>query len=122
MKLIKHIELKKDIISKLLSFFPIKTFKSQSHLFYEGQIPIVGYLVIDGAIKITKNNKQQKILKPGSLFGLSELIHKKPSKISAEVLPETSLCFLDKSTILEIAGQADNDITSLLKQIFDGDK
>ena len=91
-----------------------KKYSVQSPLFYEGQIPIVAYLIIDGGIQLIKNKKIKKTLKPGSLIGLSELMTNSPSKLSALVQPESTLCFLDKSTIKEIILE---DCTTLA-QIF----
>ena len=118
MKHQKHIELSPNLIEELLELFPMKKFKSHSFLFYEGQIPISGYLVIDGSIQISKNKKNKKVLSNGAVIGLSELLKKVPSSISAEVFPNTHLCFLDNSTLQEIiAGQ--KKLSDELKEIFE---
>lgn len=119
MKSLKHIELSRDLIDKIVAHFPTKVYKSQAHLFYEGQIPIAGYLVIDGSIQISKKKKFKKMLQKGSLIGVSELINKAPSTISAEVFPNTLLCFLDRTTLLEIYTKADKELSSLLKNILE---
>ncbi len=117
MKFLKHIELSRELIDKITAYFPTKVYKSHSHLFYEGQIPISGYLVLDGSIQISKKKKFKKMLQSGSLIGVAELMNKIPSPISAEVFPNTQVCFLDKSTLIEIYQKADSDIVNLLKQI-----
>ncbi len=117
MKFLKHIELSRDLIDKITSHFPTKVYKSHAHLFYEGQIPISGYLVLDGSVQISKKKKFKKMLQSGSLIGLAELMNKLPSPISAEVFPNTLVCFLDKSTLIEIYQKADADFVALLKQI-----
>ena len=61
MKNIKFIELDSDLLEKIHQYFPSKTYKTQSHLFYEGQIPISGYLILDGFIKITKKKKINEV-------------------------------------------------------------
>ncbi|AUN97755.1 cyclic nucleotide-binding domain-containing protein [Bacteriovorax stolpii] len=119
MKFLKHIELSRDLIEKITAYFPTKVYKSHSHLFYEGQIPISGYLVLDGSIQISKKKKFKKMLQSGSLIGVAELMNKVPSPISAEVFPNTQVCFLDKSTLIEIYQKADSDIVNLLKQIVE---
>lgn len=110
-----HIELSSDNIEKITAHFPSKIYKSNSTLFYEGQIPISGYLVVIGSIQISKKKKFKKMLSSGSLVGFTELLNKTPSQISAEVFPNTQICFLDKSTILEVCKVVDNELSNLLQ-------
>lgn len=107
------------MIEKITTHFPTKIYKSHSHLFYEGQIPISGYLVLDGSIQISKKKKFKKMLQSGSLIGVAELMNKIPSPISAEVFPNTVVCFLDKSTLIEIYSKADSEILTVLKTIVE---
>lgn len=118
MKNIKHIELSRELLEKIVSYFPTKKYKAQSHLFYEGQIPISGYLIIDGSIQISKKKKFKKLLTSGSVVGIDELLSKKPVDISAEVFPNTELCFLDKSTLLELLKMENLDFSKYLKNVF----
>ncbi len=119
MKSLKHIELSRELVEKIIAHFPTKVYKSQAHLFYEGQIPISGYLIIDGSIQISKKKKFKKMLQKGSLIGVSELMNKAPSAISAEVFPNTQLCFLDRTTLLEVYNKADKELSGLLQNIFE---
>lgn len=119
MKFLKHIELSRELIEKITSQFPTKTYKSHSHLFYEGQIPISGYLVLDGSVQISKKKKFKKMLQGGALIGVSELMNKIPSSISAEVFPNTLVCFLDRSTLHEIYQKADTEMLVLLKNLIE---
>jgi CRP-like cAMP-binding protein len=119
MKLHIHTEVNSDLIKKIANYFPSKKYKSQSPLFYEGQIPISGYLILDGSIKIKKKNKI-KIIETGALIGIFELMNKTPSLISAEVLPNSNICFLDKTTLLEFFNNPENDISSLIIKLCQG--
>lgn len=120
MKVLKHIELSRDLIKKITAYFPTKVYKSHAHLFYEGQIPISGYLVIDGSVQVSKKKKFKKMLQGGTLIGLSDLMNKTPSPISAEVFPNTEVCFLDRSTLMEFYNKAsDADVVAILKTIFE---
>ena len=116
MKFLKHIELNRDLIKKLKAHFAIKVYKTHSYLFYEGHIPISGYLILDGSIQISKKNKVKKIFQKGTLVGMTELLNKIPSTITVEVFPNTKICFLDKTTLLELKEDIDNDLTILLNQ------
>jgi len=113
-----HIDLDPQLLEEILGIFPSKKFKTQSFLYYEGQIPISGYLIIDGSVQISKNKKHKKVLSNGSVIGLSELLSKIPSTISAEVFPNTQLCFIDKSTLQEIK-LGDKKLSDKLKEVFE---
>jgi CRP-like cAMP-binding protein len=103
MKWIKHIHLSETLIDKLKkTSSTIKTFSLKSHLYYEGQTPIVAYLILKGSIQLSRNKKICNTLRPGTLLGIEEVIEKKSSDVSAEVLGNSTLCFLDRSTLLEI--------------------
>jgi CRP-like cAMP-binding protein len=103
-------------ITEIKKISTSKKFTINSPLFYEGQIPVVAYLVLNGCIQMLKNNKIKKILKPGSLIGLNELMTNSPSSLSAEVKAESTLCFLDKSTILEIIEEESSLLAVLFKK------
>lgn len=105
----EHIQIQQETIDELLTRFPVRTFKTHSHLFYEGQVPISGYLIISGNIQISKKRKSKKILNKGTLIGINELLNKNPIGISAEVFPNSEICFLDRSTIIEVLEQVGKD-------------
>lgn len=119
MKSLKHIELSSDLVQKITSYFPSKKFKSQSHLFYEGQIPISGYLIIDGSIQVSHKKKFKKMLNAGYLIGVAELLSKKPIQLSAEAFPNTEICFLDKTTLLQIFSDPKNELIEIFKQLYE---
>lgn len=116
MNKINSIRLEPDMIDELRTFSPLKKFITSSPLFYAGQIPIVAYLLIDGSITLHKNKKIKKIVKPGCLIGLNELMANIPAQLSAQVLAESTLCFLDKSTIKEIIENHHSTLGDLLKE------
>lgn len=116
MSKINSIKLENESITEIKKISPVKKFSISSPLFYEGQIPIVAYLLVDGCIHLLKNKKIKKILKPGSLIGLNELMTNSPSKLSAQVVAESTLCFLDKSTIQEIIHEDNSSLSELLKE------
>lgn len=119
MKSVKHIELSTDLIDKITAYFPSKKFKSQSHLFYEGQIPISGYLVLDGSIQVSYKKKFKKMLNAGNLIGIKELFDKKPIQLSAEAFPNTEICFIDKTTLMEIFQGPETELLLLFKALVE---
>ena len=118
MKSLKQIELSSNLIEKITSYFPSKKFKSQSHLFYEGQIPISGYLILDGSIQVSYKKKFKKMLNTGYFLGVSELLNKRPIYLSAEAFPNTEVCFIDRTTLMEIFQGDDIEMLTLFKTLF----
>jgi hypothetical protein len=59
------------------------------------------------------------MLNAGYLLGVSELINKKPIKISAEAFPNTEVCFIDRTTLLEVVQGADTELLKLFKAFFE---
>lgn len=78
------------------------TYNHHSQLFYEGQTPIVAYLVLEGELLLTKNKRVRNKISPGQILGLNELVDHTPLPFAAEALPKTTVIFLDLSTIKEI--------------------
>ncbi|MDO9182754.1 MAG: cyclic nucleotide-binding domain-containing protein [Bacteriovorax sp.] len=115
MSILTSIKLETASICEITKLSTQKRFSTSSPLFYEGQIPIVAYLLLEGCIQLLKNKKIKHILRPGSLIGLDELMSNSPSKHEAFVHAESTLCFLDKSTILEIIHEENSSLAFLLR-------
>ena len=113
------ISLKNKVIIEIKEISSKKKFLVSSPLFYEGQIPIVAYLLLDGHILLLRKKKIKIILNPGSLIGLNELMSNSPSTHSAEVQAESTICFLDKSTIMEVINKNDSSLAILFEEELD---
>ena len=118
MKSLTQIELTSSLIDKITTYFPSKKFKAQSYLFYEGQIPISGYLILEGSIQVSYKKKFKKMLNSGYLLGISELLNKKPIQLSAEAFPNTEVCFIDRTTLMEIFQGNDTELLTLFKTLY----
>lgn len=114
MRKLNSIQLEQNIIGELLKISPVKKYPTDAPLFYEGQIPIVAFLLIDGCIQLFKNKKQKKSIKAGNLVGLSELMNNNPAELTAKVQADSTICFLDKSTILEILEKKNSPLAQYL--------
>ena len=112
----QSIKIENEFISEIKKISQETKFTTNSSLFYEGQVPIVAYLLVEGCIQLLKNNKIKKTLKPGTLIGLNELMTNSPSKLSAQVQADSVLYFLDKSTLLEIINDHNTDLSAFLLQ------
>lgn len=103
-------------IDYLKSISQEKFYSIETALFYEGQIPLTAILLLDGQINLTKGKNVKLTLRSGMLLGVKELMNNAPSMTGAIALPNTLVCFLDKSTIMEIINNND-DLSILLKEI-----
>ncbi|EQC43078.1 cyclic nucleotide-binding domain protein [Bacteriovorax sp. BSW11_IV] len=111
--------LDKNTVDEISSHADVHTYPLQSNLYYEGQIPVVGYLLLEGHIQLLKNKKVKSVLSKGTLLGVHELMTNSPAQYSAQILPNTKVCFLDKSTILEFIHEHDTeDVGDLFKKLM----
>ena len=122
MKLPTSIKLDEHLIDEIRKFVPTKVYSTNCPLFYEGQTPVVAYLVVEGSIHLIKNKKIKSIIKEGNLVGLNELMNNLPSKYSAEALLNTQLCFLDKSTVFEIIEHNNSTLSQKVRNIISIEK
>ncbi len=107
-----------ESVNELKKMAPVHTYSAQSELFYEGQTPVVAFLLLEGHIQLIKKKKIRKVLSPGDLIGLRELINHSPFPLSAQILPNTQVCFLDKSTIQDILKDTDSQLSKALCHIL----
>lgn len=111
-------EVKSYQVETLQNFSTPQTFNTSTELIYEGQIPMAGYLLIEGEIHFLKRKTVfQKIL-PGTLFGVSELMSHTPIKFTVKILPGSKVCILDRSTVKELLEFKDkDDLPSVFKDL-----
>ena len=104
MKLQKNaiIEIENNTINQLENRCEKITYSATADLFYEGQIPVVAYLIISGNIHLMKKKKIKQTLGPGALIGARELMMNIAAEQTAVIMPQTKVCFLSKSDIKEI--------------------
>lgn len=117
MVLKKLIKIDKNQIDQIKNYTQVKVFNSSVPLFYEGQTPVVAILVLEGVVNLMKNKKVKSMARSGTLIGLTELLNNSISKVSAEAQPQTSVCFLDKSTIFEIIKNPESELSRLFKSL-----
>ena len=110
----KILKIDKISIHKLQKMCRVQTLEKPTSLFYQGHIPIVAFLVIEGGINLYKNKKLKSTIVPGEIIGLKELTTDTPSKVAAESLEHTTICCLDKSTIKEILESGDERLSTYM--------
>ncbi len=106
-----------QLIKKLGNPF---TYTVSTDLFYENQTPIVAYILLEGELILTKNRREISSIPPCSALGLVELIGNKTCQYAAKVKKDTTLYFLDKSSIFELLtfkDKLDQDFAQLITQL-----
>ena len=79
-----------------------QTYLTTVELFYEGQIPHVAYLFIQGQLQLGKRGRAHKNVEPGTVIGLTELLENKPANYFAKIKAGSRVLILDRSTIKEL--------------------
>jgi CRP-like cAMP-binding protein len=106
-------------IEKLKQLCPTHIITSPTNLFYQGQVPIVAYLIIDGIVNLNKNKKLKSVVTAGGIIGIKELIRHTPSSVTAEAQANTTICYLDRSTVHDIIQNSDATLASFFQDLFE---
>lgn len=96
------LKLESDEIEFLASFNELHPYSINSELFYDGQIPVVAYLLHKGRIQFFKGKKIKGSVGEGHIIGARELYHHEPSIVGARVMANSEITFIDRSTLHEI--------------------
>ena len=94
-----------DILDKLECRCEKITYTASADLFYEGQVPVVAYLILSGNVHLMKKKKVIETLGSGTLIGAKELLHGSNVDYTAVIMPQTRVCFLSRSDIAEIMNE-----------------
>ncbi|MBF0313766.1 MAG: hypothetical protein HQK50_02995 [Oligoflexia bacterium] len=78
------------------------TFPHTSILYYEGHVPLAGYLIVKGSILLLRRGKIVAEVGPGNLLGASEFNRRQPSPLRAIVTANGQLIILGYSAMKEI--------------------
>ncbi len=110
-------EIEKNILTDLQKKGEIVTYTVTADLFYEGQTPVVAYLLLSGNIHLLKGKKIHNTISGGTLIGAKELMNHTPAELSAQIMPKSKVCFLSKSDIREILAE-DNEVSKHFDSII----
>ena len=114
----KHfMRLSEKAIKSLKQVATIKRYSKNTELHYQGQNPIVAYLILKGSILLLKNSETYHKLTKGFIVGYRELSLNTPSIFTAKVLSNTEICYIDRSTLLEIKNSSNDDIHNLYLEL-----
>ena len=113
------IEISKELLQRIQQISEHHLYSVDSDLYYEGQTPIVAYLLLKGEVNLVKKRRKSILIRPGSLFGLRELILHEQSIYGARIKENSEVCFLDKSLLKEIFDfETDDDLRSIFESLI----
>lgn len=108
MKIVTDIQFTKELLKEIKKLFPQKNILSSVQLFYKDQIPLSGFFLEKGKVVLKKNRNKSIEVAPYSFFGLDECLNNNPSVFEGQALPESTIYFLDKTTLLEVLHETKN--------------
>lgn len=89
-------------LEEFLITHPSFIYQTASEIIYEGQIPLAGYLIVQGKVELFKNKRKVLELYSGHYFGVEALMNNIPFEYTVKIHPFSRVCILDKSTIKEL--------------------
>lgn len=96
------------------------TYSTDAILFYEDQVPLVAYVLIDGDLLLTRNRRKSIPLSKNTVLGIREVLSSIPSLYAAKIKEGSKVFFLDKSSILELlnfSDQIDGELAEFLSSL-----
>lgn len=111
------IQLCPDVVAKLRLKCVAMKYPVEADLIYEGHIPIVGILLLSGKIKLYRGRRLRQQIDQGHLLGVRELMHGLAFEYTARINPGSEICYLDKSTILELHDDDDRELSELISAL-----
>lgn len=90
---------------ELRKTFGVKSFQQTAHLFYEGHIPLFGFILINGECRLFKKKKLVCHLEIGTIIGAKEILNYLPFSYSGIIAENSELIIIDRTSLLEITEQ-----------------
>jgi CRP-like cAMP-binding protein len=106
-----------ETVSKLQEKSVAMKYQVEVDMIYEGHIPIVGILLLFGRIKLYRGRRLKQQLDRGHLLGVRELMQGVPFEYTARICSGSEICYLDKSTILELLQHEDQELVELISSL-----
>jgi len=107
MKYITLESLKSDEIQSFVDVWKPCSFQKEVELFYEGQSLHVGYVLLEGSLKLYRKGSMLHQVPKNTLIGIKDLMGGRKLKVSGRVAPDSKLCVIDKTTVFELLESAE---------------
>jgi len=111
------VRLEKHEISALGNIFEERLYNTSAELFYEGHIPHVGYILLDGNVILGKKRKVKSELSPGTVIGVKELMTNTPVSYFARIYSGSKVFILDRSSLKSLNQKQDPHLRPLIDKI-----
>lgn len=97
-----------------------RVFKNTIEIIYEGHIPHVGYLLIQGEAFLGKKNKFKQVIRPGTTIGARELLNGHPHPSTAKIFSGSEVYILCRSSLMELINNSSTNpvIQPILNKIL----
>jgi len=111
------IQLCTDNVAKLRKISVPMKYEVEADLIYEGHTPIVGILLLSGKIKLYRGRRLRQQLDKGHLLGVRELMLNLAFEYTARIIAGSEICYLDRSTMLELLEDEDERLSELISSL-----
>ncbi len=95
-------QLTPEHVSFLLQRLPARIYNSSEALVYEDQVPLAGYVLLEGEIIAETRGAIPQRVPINSMICTQELLNGIPLKQTITISPGSKVIILDKSSVLEI--------------------
>lgn len=115
-------ELKPEELALVSRCKTMNQYKKKQIIFYEGNSPYGVHCVRKGKIKLYRTNIQGKeqvvrLVQEGEAMGFKSLISNDKYSLTAEVLEDAEVCFLDRSAFFEVLDHSPRLARTLLETL-----
>lgn len=82
--------------------WPPRALPRNCDILYEDHYPCQAIVFISGKVTLKRRKKVMTVMEAGQVFGIHALLKGQPIKYTVSVSKGTKVCFLDKTTLLEL--------------------
>jgi len=111
------IEVDEDGLEIIKQITDSHRYQVSTDLYSQGNTPFVAYLLVEGVIELYRDKKTSHKIGPGTIVGLTELMHHSSSYYSARIHAGGVVHHIDRSTILEILENKDERLRVIFNQV-----
>lgn len=91
-------------------------YRSEAPFVYEGQIPNIGIVVVDGEVR---PQKAPRSIGPGHAIGIWEMMNHESFSQTITIGPQSSICLIPKSIIYDAMESNQNqELRNVLQRLF----
>ncbi len=115
-------DLKPDELALISRCKTTNRYKKKQVIFYEGNVPYGVHCVRKGKLKLYRTSSQGKeqvvrLVQEGEAMGFKSLLTSDKYSLTAEVLEDAEICFLDKSAFFELLDHSPKLARNMLETV-----